>query len=81
MSRFYDNTKAKEEVRVKNSLRREKLASYFFDLSKLSFGGSAFATVFAWINDITNYWYVVVFAVGMAATIIFAVMANKLLKQ
>jgi hypothetical protein len=66
---------------VKNSLRREKLASYFFDLSKLSFGGSAFATVFAWINDITNYWYVVVFAVGMAATIIFAVMANKLLKQ
>ena len=81
MSNFSDNNKVREEVRVKNSLRREKLASYFFDLSKLSFGGSAFATVFAWINDITNYWYVVVFAVGMAATIIFAVMANKLLKQ
>jgi hypothetical protein len=81
MSNFSDNNKVREEKRVKNSLRREKLASYFFDLSKLSFGGSAFATVFAWINDITNYWYVVVFAVGMAATIIFAVMANKLLKQ
>ena len=81
MSNFSDNNKVREEKRVKNSLRREKLATYFFDLSKLSFGGSAFATVFAWINDITNYWYVVVFAVGMAATIIFAVMANKLLKQ
>ena len=80
MSRFYDNTKAKEEVRVKNSLRREKLATYFFDLSKLSFGGSAFAAVFAWINDVGNYWYLVVLIVGLVATIIFAIFANKLLK-
>lgn len=80
MSRFYDNTKAKEEVRVKNSLRREKMATYFYDLSKLSFGSSVFATVFAWINDISNYWYVVVFFVGVITTIVFAVFANKLLK-
>ena len=80
MSKFYDNHKAHEETRVKNSLRREKLATYFFDLSKLSFGGSAFAAVFAWINDVGNYWYLVVLIVGLVATIIFAIFANKLLK-
>ena len=80
MSRFYENMKDREEVRTKNSLRREKLATYFFDLSKLSFGGSAFAAVFAWINDVGNYWYLVVLIVGLVATIIFAIFANKLLK-
>ena len=81
MSKFAEGLKAREEAKIKNSLRREKLATYFYDLSKLSFGGSAFATVFAWINDISNYWYVVVFVVGIAATVIFAVLANKLLKR
>jgi hypothetical protein len=81
MSKFYNEHKAKEEVRVKNSLRREKLATYFFDLSKLSFGGSAFAAVFAWISDVGNYWYLVVLVVGLAVTVIFAVFANRLLKK
>lgn len=80
MSRFYDDTKAKEGVRVKNSLRREKLASYFFDLSKLSLGGVVFTACFGWLNDNDNYMYIYAVIVGLAITIILAIIANKLLK-
>lgn len=80
MSKFYDNTKTKEEARVRTDRRKERLAQYLFDLSKLSFGGSVFAAVFAWINDINNYWYLIVLAVGLIATVIFAKLANSILK-
>lgn len=80
MSRFYDDMKSREEARARAEKRKEKLSTYFYDLSKLSFGGSVFAAVFAWINDVENYWYVVVLVVGILVTIIFAMFANKLLK-
>ena len=80
MSRYYNEHKAKEEVRVKNSLRREKLASYFFDVSKLSLGGVVFTACFGWLNDKDNSMYIFAVIVGLAITIILAVIANKLLK-
>ena len=80
MSKFYDNTKAKEEGRAKSSLRREKLASYFFDVSKLSLGGVVFTACFGWLNDKDNSMYIVAVIIGLAITIILAVIANKLLK-
>lgn len=80
MSKYYDNTKAKEEVRVKNSLRREKLASYFFDVSKLSLGGVVFTSAFGWFSDKDNYFYMAMAAFGIVMVVIFAVIANKLLK-
>lgn len=80
MSKFYENMKDREEARARAEKRKERLAQYLFDLSKLSFGGSVFAAVFAWINDISNYWYLVVLAVGLLATVMFAKLANNILK-
>jgi hypothetical protein len=80
MSKFYDNHKAHEETRVKNSLRREKLASYFFDVSKLSLGGVVFTSAFGWFSDRDNGEYVFVFAFGIIMTISFAIVANRFLK-
>lgn len=80
MSKFYDEQKNREEARARAEKRKERLAQYLFDLSKLSFGGSVFAAVFAWINDISNYWYLVVLAVGLLATVMFAKLANNILK-
>lgn len=80
MSKYYDNTKAKEEGRTKNSLRREKLASYFFDVSKLSLGGVVFTSAFGWFNDKDNYEYLAMVGFGLLLVIGSAFVANKLLK-
>lgn len=39
MSNFDNNRLKKEEIKKRNDSRREKLAGYFFDLSKLIFAG------------------------------------------
>ena len=80
MSKFYNDHKQKEEVRVKNSLRREKLASYFFDVSKLSLGGVVFTSAFGWFNDKDNFEYAILVLIGTFMVVVFAVIANKLLK-
>ena len=80
MSKFYNDHKQKEDARVRHSARRDKLASYFFDVSKLSLGGVVFTSAFAWFNDKDNFEYAIMALVGMFMVIIFAVIANKLLK-
>lgn len=39
MGNWIEKQEAKKEVKEKDKVRREKLAGYFFDLSKLSFAG------------------------------------------
>ena len=39
MSEFESKRKVSEKAEKRNDVRKEKLAGYFFDLSKLVFGG------------------------------------------
>lgn len=39
MGSWSNQQEAKKETKEKDKVRKEKLASYFFDLSKLSFAG------------------------------------------
>ena len=39
MGNWSERQEVKKEVKEKDKVRREKLAGYFFDLSKLSFAG------------------------------------------
>lgn len=59
--------------------RREKLAGYFFDLSKLTFAALVVGC-FTSVNDtvVINGW---VLAVGSALTIVFAVIASIIIKK
>lgn len=79
MSNFERARKMKEENRQKSETRREKLAGYFFDLSKLTFAALVVGC-FTPVNDtvIINGW---VLAVGSALTIVFAVIASIIIKK
>lgn len=80
MSRFYDDMKSREEARARADRRNEKLASYFFDVSKLSLGGVVFTSAFAWFSNKSNFEYAYMALVGFVMAVSFAVAANKLLK-
>ena len=72
-----------EETRAgkeKDTTRREKLAGYFFDLSKLSFAGLVVGVVIPLYSNLAdeNNWYSI--CTGIILTIISASFANKILK-
>lgn len=77
MSRFYDNTKDREEARARAERRREKLAAY---LSKLSFGGIAVGAGVMFVKDPMNLWCVEAVILGVYLTVIFAYIACEILK-
>lgn len=70
----------KREGREKDKVRREKLAGYFFDLSKLCFAGLVIGIVVPLYSDISNEnnWYSI--CTGIILTIMSAYLANKILK-
>ena len=80
MGNFSRQQEEKKDVREKDKTRREKLAGYFFDLSKLSFAGLVIGVVIPLYSDLSNenYWYSI--CTGIVLTIISAVFANKILK-
>ncbi|EJX00303.1 hypothetical protein, membrane [gut metagenome] len=80
MSTFDNKRVAKEEARKKNDMRREKLAGYFFDLSKLIFAGIVIGGLTPVFSSSTNEisWETIV--IGVITTYIFASLANRILK-
>ena len=60
--------------------RKEKLATFFFDLSKVCFTGLVIGVIIILAGDFTNIrmWAVLIF--GIASTTMFALIANKFLK-
>ena len=80
MGNFIRQQEEKKDVREKDKTRREKLAGYFFDLSKLSFAGLVIGVVIPLYSDLSNEnnWYSI--CTGILLTIISAVFANKILK-
>lgn len=70
----------KEEVRKKNDVRKEKIAGYFFDLSKLSFAGmviGGFTPLLSNLNNEVNWLSAIC---GIITTYTFAFFANRILK-
>ena len=80
MGNFIRQQEEKKEVKQKDKTRRERLAGYFFDLSKLSFAGLVIGVVIPLYSDLSNEnnWYSI--CTGILLTIISAVFANKILK-
>lgn len=54
MGKFVEQQKTKEETKEKDKTRREKLAGYFFDLSKLCFAGLVVGVVIPLYSDMSN---------------------------
>lgn len=78
MSDFSIQKNKMEERSEKNKIRREKLASYFFDLSKLTFAASVLGVFTPLLNDV-NTSSLLSLTFGIIATFIFAIIANKIL--
>lgn len=80
MGNWSEKQEAKKEVKEKDKTRREKLAGYFFDLSKLSFAGiviSIILPLFSNVGDV-KMWIAALF--GITLTVLSALLANKILK-
>ena len=64
----------------KSTVRREKLASFFYDISKLVFAGlvvGGISPIFTDVSSEINYYLVIT---GIFLTIVFAAFANWILK-
>lgn len=82
MGKFENQIKEKVEAREKDKTRRENLAKYYFDLSKLTFTALVLGSITIIItgNDI-NYWAIAsMMAGGIATTIILAKIGNQIFK-
>lgn len=81
MSNFARQQENQREAKEKNKNRRDKLAGYFFDLSKLIFAGLVIGGITPLFTHSTNNgmnWLTVV--LGVFSTYIFALFAHRILK-
>ena len=80
MGNWSDQQEIKKEGKEKEKTRREKLAGYFFDLSKLSFAGLVISIILPLFSNVENtiLWLAALF--GTVLTISSAMLANKILK-
>lgn len=80
MGNFAEAGKIKDEMKKRDATRREKLAGYFFDLSKLIFAGIVIGLILPLLSDTENakMWIIAVF--GIILTTLSALLANKILK-
>ena len=80
MGKFSEHIELKKEHKEKDKVRREKLASYFYDLSKLILAGvviGGLAPIYTNNMDDVN---IGVILIGSVATILLAWIGNKILK-
>ena len=80
MGNWVKHQEFKKENREKEKIRQEKLAGYFFDISKLSFAGLVIGIVLPLFSNVEDLkiWSAVV--LGIVLTILAASLANKILK-
>ncbi|MDE6217304.1 hypothetical protein [Bacteroides sp.] len=70
----------KKDVKEKDRTRREKLAGYFFDTSKLILAGVVIGGITPLYSGNAKEINLYVIIVGVIATILLAWIANKILK-
>lgn len=73
-------TENQKERKEKNKARREKLAGYFYDISKLSFTGLVIGVLLPLISNThdINIWLAAI--MGLVLTIVAALLADNILK-
>lgn len=69
-----------KEHKEKDKVRKEKIAGYFFDLSKLSFAGLVIGVILPLFTYVGDYKIWCAASLGMLLTIMSALFANKILK-
>ncbi|WP_289104614.1 DUF6722 family protein [uncultured Bacteroides sp.] len=80
MSKLDEVFKPRERLRKRNETRREKLAGYFFDLSKLTFAGLVIGGITPLFKDDADGIGWVTTLLGIVSTYIFAFFANRIIK-
>lgn len=80
MGNWEKQIELKKQTREKERIRREKLAGYFFDISKLSFAGLVIGIVIPLFSNVGDLkiWSAVI--LGIVLTILAASLANKILR-
>ncbi len=80
MGNWSEKQEIKKERKEKDNTRREKLAGYFFDLSKLVFAALVLGGITPLFTNVSNEinWSTIV--LGIFSTYIFANFANRILK-
>jgi predicted ABC-type exoprotein transport system permease subunit len=76
--------KGQEEKKVekeKNKTRREKLASFFFDIAKLSYAGLVLGVLMPLFSEGVKMEYLLLIFFGVIVTVVFAVVGNIILKK
>ena len=80
MGTWSQQQEVRKETKERDKTRKEKLAGYFFDLSKLSFAGLVIGIIIPlYANFLDEHnWYIAV--TGIVLTTLSALLANKILK-
>ena len=80
MGTWSQQQEVRKETKERDKTRKEKLAGYFFDLSKLSFAGLVIGIIIPLYSNFLdeNNWYIAV--TGIVLTTLSALLANKILK-
>ena len=69
-----------KERKDKDKIRREKLAGYFFDISKLSFAGLVIGIILPLFTNVGDLKIWCAATLGLVLTILSALFANKILR-
>ena len=80
MGNFIKQQEEKKEVKEKDKTRRERLAGYFFDLSKLVFAALVLGGITPLFTNEPNKMNWVTIILGIFSTFILANFANRILK-
>jgi hypothetical protein len=80
MGNWSEKQEEKREGKEKDKTRREKLAGYFFDTSKLILAGVVIGGITPLYSDNAKEINLYVIIAGVIATILLAWIANKILK-
>lgn len=80
MGNFSKMQEEKKERKEKDNTRREKLAGYFFDSSKLILAGVVIGGITPLFTNVSNEINWTTIVLGIFSTYIFANFANRILK-
>lgn len=82
MSEFSNQLEKKKDRKEKDKVRREKLAGYFFDLSKVTYTVLVVGVLVSILQekDYMNIPLDVVVLVGIISAVVYARIGNNLLK-
>lgn len=80
MGNWSEKQEVKKEMKEKDKTRREKLAGYFFDLSKLIFAALVLGGITPLFTNVSTGINWVTISLGGFSTYIFANFANRILK-